>query len=152
MAPDPSPLEDNIMATLARELTHEYTRVRRSAIEHAEEMLKAGQYPYQVMVLLKNVTFADSSLSVRDKAQEVLNRYKEIYPEDEKPEQALPTIDVHCTLGHVSTFNKRDICSNLGRYWRRSILRDGIPYQELVLTCQTCGEHIVIDLDCAGFE
>ncbi len=152
MASDSELLESNILATLARELTHEYTRVRRSAVERAEEMLKLGQYPYQVIVLLQNVTFNDANQSVRDKAQEVLDRYKDVYPKDQKPEHGPPTFEIHCTLGHVSTFDKHDICSNLGRYWRRSVLRDGQPYQEIVLTCKTCGEHIVINIDCKGFE
>jgi len=147
----PSP-EDNILSTLARELKHEYTRVRRSAVERAGEMLKVGQYPVQVMNLLQTVALNDVNQSVQDMAQQVLDRYKETHPDKTKPDRGPATIEAHCSLGHANSFDKSDLCKNLGRYWRRSVLREGLPFQEVVLTCQTCGEDIIVDLDCEGYD
>jgi hypothetical protein len=149
---DSSSLEDNILGTLARELKHEYTRVRRNAVERAGEMLKVGQYPSQVMNLLQTVALSDSNLGVRDIAQQVLDKYKETFPIKTSPDRGPATIEVYCSLGHASSFDKRDLCKNLGRYWRRSVLREDLPFQEVVLTCQTCGEDIIVDLDCEGYD
>ena len=145
-------LEDNILGTLALELKHEYTRVRRSAVERADEMLKVGQYPGQVTNLLQTVAHNDSNQSVRDMAQQVLDRYKKTFPVKATPDRGPATIEVYCSLGHASSFDKRDLCKNLGRYWRQSVLREGLPFQEVVLTCQTCGEEIITDLDCEGYD
>jgi hypothetical protein len=29
-------------------------------------------------------------------------------------------------------------------------VREGLPFQEVVLTCQICGENIILTLDCEG--
>ena len=149
---DSSSHEDNILGTLARELRHEYTRVRRSAVEHADEMLKAGQYTGQVMNLLQTVSVSDPSSSVRGMAQQVMDKYKGTPQVKTAPDRGLAIIEAYCSLGHANSFDKRDLCKNLGRYWRRSVLREGVPFQEVVLTCQICGEDIYYDLDCEGFD
>jgi hypothetical protein len=151
-SPDASLHEANILGTLARELKHEYTRVRRNAVERAGEMLKAGQYPVEVMNLLQTVVVSDSNDSVRELAQQVLDKYKGAFGTRGVHDHGLATIDAFCSLGHANTFDKRDLCKNLGRYWRRSVLREGLPFQEVVLTCQTCGERIIVDLDCEGYD
>ncbi len=149
---NPSALEDNILGTLARELRHEYTRVRRSAIERASEMLRDRQYPIQVMNLLQTVALSDPNQSVRDQAQAVLEQYKDAFIDEMKPDRGPSTVQAFCSLGHASTFEKSELCKNLGRYWRRSVLREGLPFQEVVLTCQTCGERIIVELDCQGYD
>jgi hypothetical protein len=149
---DSSSLEANILGTLSRELTHEYTRVRRLAVDRAGEMLKAGQYPLQVKNLLQTVAFRDPSQSVRDMAQQVLDQYKGVVLPKPVSQAGQETIEVCCSIGHTSTFDKHDLYENLGRYWRRSVLHDDKPFQELVLTCQNCGEQIIIDLDFGSLD
>ncbi len=149
---DPSTLEDNILGTLAHDLKHEYTRVRRSAIERASEMLKSGQYSMQVVNLLQTVTVSDASQSVRDMAQQVLDQYKDISKSGQEPGFGMAAINTCCSLGHANTFDKSEICKNIGRYWRRSVVRDGQSLQEVVLTCKTCGEDLIVAIDCKDFD
>jgi hypothetical protein len=146
-ASDSSANETNILGTLSRELTHEYTRVRRSAVERASEMLQAGQYTLQVKNLLYTVVLRDPNQSVRDLAQQVLDRHKEVTPA--KPAYVVDQgiVLATCSIGHTSQFDKHDLYENLGRYWRRSVLHDDVPFQQLVLACQSCGEEIIVDID-----
>ena len=147
---DPISLEANILGTLSRELTHEYTRVRRGAVDRASEMLQAGQYPVQVKGLLQTVAFRDSSQSVRDLALQVLEKYKDVVATKPVPRAGQETVEITCSLGHTSKFDKHELYENLGRYWRRSVLINDEPFQELVLACQICGEKAIITLDCGN--
>jgi hypothetical protein len=139
--------EANILGTLSRELTHEYTRVRRSAVDRASEMLQAGQYTLQVKNMLQTVALRDTSQSVRDMAQHVLDLYNGTAAAKLVPKEDQGIVLVTCSIGHLNQFDKHELYENLGRYWRRSVLHDDVPFQQLVLACQTCGEEIIIDVD-----
>ncbi len=147
----PAPMEDNILGTLSRELNHEYVRVRRSAIDRARGMLVSAEFPDQVMALLKTVSVSDSNLSIRDQALQVLETFKDVYPEKQVTVQSLAVLDVHCSLGHANHFDKAEICNNLGEYWRRSVIRENLLFQEVNLPCQSCGEGMVVEINCDGF-
>lgn len=56
---------------------------------------------------------------------------------------------VRCENGHVSYFDKREVCrGNI----RKRVVRDGKTLDELRLRCESCGEWVVVEVDCEGYR
>jgi hypothetical protein len=63
--------------------------------------------------------------------------------------EAAHVFGVRCKNGHVSYFDKRDVCrSNI----RKRVVRNGKTLDELRLRCESCGEWIVVEVDCEGYR
>ena len=54
--------------------------------------------------------------------------------------------------GHVSYFDRRKICPPGGSVVRSVVRRDGKELDELLLKCKSCGEEVVVEVDCEGYK
>lgn len=57
---------------------------------------------------------------------------------------------VRCPDGHVSYFDKREVCRPQGLIKRT--IRDGKELDELLLACSTCNKPVVVEVDCEGYR
>ncbi len=105
--------------------THEYIRERKTALDLAAEMLKQGMRREEVLALLEYLAQNDLIMSVREKAEEVLQAAQ-------APALPLPIVSlsadesrhifgVRCKNGHVSYFDKRQVCSAHTKFTRSLI-------------------------------
>ena len=144
--------------------------VRREAIDRAEEMLEQGQHRKEVRALLEILASDDTITSVSDAAYEVIGRTKSTVPTlppqaNIVPQQAQNSslFTAVCGNGHISTFDKHDVCSHSGStIYRltddssggnttRSSKQASPRMEEVYLTCPTCGLNIYKKIDCAGY-
>lgn len=83
---------------------------------------------------------------MREKAQQVLAATPQKpapSPASSPQQDARHCFAVRCQKGHITTFDRREVCSQ-----RTEIMRG---LDELVLTCATCGIQMVVEVDCEGY-
>jgi hypothetical protein len=61
---------------------------------------------------------------------------------------------VRCEKGHVTYFDKREVCREDGSITRSIVYRDDRQLDALRLRCGTagCGEWVWVDVDCEGYK
>jgi hypothetical protein len=64
-------------------------------------------------------------------------------PAPVRPQDARHLFGVRCKNGHITTFDRRKVCSQ-----RTEIMRG---LDELILNCATCGVEMAVDVDCEGY-
>jgi len=138
--------------TIYEQATHEFIRERKAAIDRAAEMIKQGEHSENLLALLQYLAKHDLIMGVRDRAQEVL---------DAEAKQALPSpipqdsrhfFGVRCKNGHISSFDKRLVCSAYKEATRAVKERAGKKLDELWLKCTTCGVDVVAYVDCEDYR
>jgi hypothetical protein len=62
-------------------------------------------------------------------------------------------IGARCSKGHITYFDKRNICAHDGTFPRSRVQRADKDLDEMYLTCGTagCGEPLIIRVDCEGY-
>jgi hypothetical protein len=68
--------------------------------------------------------------------------------------EAAHIFGVRCSKGHVTYFDKREVCREDGSITRSIVYRDNRPLDALRLRCGTagCGEWVWVDVDCEGYK
>lgn len=151
----PSPHSTDALITLYEQATHDFIRERKAAIDQAAVLLTRSEHHEEVLALLSYLAQNDTIMSVREKAQEVIDaevqKIAPSIPPAFRPQDAQFIFGVRCKNGHLSYFDKRVVCA---AYKPVPRLLDpvGKPLDELHLTCDTCGEEIVAHVDCEGYR
>jgi hypothetical protein len=66
--------------------------------------------------------------------------------------EATHIFGVRCANGHITYFDKREVCRHDGNVNRSIVYRDNKPRDALHLRCNTCKEPIVVEVDCEGYK
>jgi hypothetical protein len=145
----PSARSTDPLHLLHEEATNTLIRVRRAAIAKAATMLTQEQYRDSVLLLLTYLAEYDQTTILQQEAGKVLRDYMPTQPFTD-PQAAL-MVGGRCEKGHISYYNKRDICQRYRRiaYAPRAGQRD-----ELIVACQTpdCLLKVVVHVDCGAFD
>ncbi len=143
------------LIVLAERAVHEYIRERKAAIEQAAEMLKRGEQREAVLAILEYLVCNDLMNGVREKTQEVLDadaRRAAPAPPVLRPGDSRHIFGVICKKGHVSYFDKRDVCKASVQVPRKLVQSADKELDELHLTCDTCGVEVIARVDCGGYR
>jgi len=136
------------LIVFAEHSAHEHIHLRKEAIAAAAEMLQHGEHRESVLAVLEYLALNDQMTSVREKAQEVLeSRVKKAPP---PPQQSRHSFGVKCRNGHITYFDKRDVCPKQEELMRKQIAGTGLD--ELDLPCRTCGLKVTVHIDCRGYR
>lgn len=143
----PAPGSTDPLLTLAEQAADQLIRVRKEAIDQAAALLQQGKNREEVLAILEYLARNDVMTGVREKAQAVLAATTQQQtvspPASTRPQDARHLFDVRCKNGHITTFDKRKVCSE-----RTEIMRG---LDELILPCATCSEKMAVDVDCEGY-
>ncbi len=143
----PAPDSTDSLLALGEQAAHQYMRVRKEAIDQAAAMLQRGEHSEEVLAILEYLARNDLMNGVREKAQEVLATATQQKPPSPpaptRPQDARHLFGVRCQNGHITTFDRRKVCSQ-----RKEIMRG---LDELILTCPACGVEMAVDVDCEGY-
>jgi hypothetical protein len=143
----PAPGCTDPLLALGEQAAHQYIRVRKEAIDQAAAILQQGEHREEVLVILDYLARNDLISSVRQKAQEVLKAAappKSVSSPVLMPQQeARHLFGVRCQNGHITTFDRREVCSE-----RKEVMRG---LDELILSCPTCSSKMAVDVDCEGY-
>jgi hypothetical protein len=139
------------LLTLGEQAAHQYLRVRKDAIDQAALMLQQGAHREEVLAILEYLAHNDLMTGVREKAQGVLTAATQqqnatpVAPT--RPQDARYWFGVRCKNGHVSSFDKRVVCTQ-----RTEVMRVMRGLDELLLTCPICQVEMAVDVDCEGYS
>ena len=128
---------------------------RKAAIDSAAQMLQRGEHREAVLALLEYIARRDPIMAVRDKAIAVLEAdAKKPAPPPPllRPEDSRHIIGVRCKqCGHITYFDKRQICSAQSHVVRGREERAGAQLDTLDLPCEKCGHLMPTHVDCEGY-
>jgi hypothetical protein len=147
----PAPDSADPYLTLCEQAAHQYIRVRKEAIEQATAMLQHGEHHEEVLAVLEYLAHNDLMNGVREQAQAVLDaeaRAGSVFPRASmRPQDSRHRFGARCKNGHVSYFDKREMCAA-----KRPLVRgEKAAPEELILHCTTCGVVMALDVDCEGY-
>ncbi len=151
----PVPDQRDELLALGEQAAHPHIRERKAAIEQAAQMLQRGEHREEVLTILEYLARNDLIHSVQEKARGVLHAATQQQPST-SPASTRPDarhcFAVRCKNGHVTTFDRREVCSQrtevLRALQRKEIMRG---LDELVLTCPQCGVKMAVEVDCEGY-
>jgi hypothetical protein len=143
----PAPGSTDPLLTLGEQAAHTSIHMRRAAIDHAVAMLQRGEHREAVLAILEYLARNDLMNGVREKAQGVLATARQQNmaspPPPARSQDARHLFDVRCQNGHITTFDRRQVCAQ-----RTEIMRG---LDELILTCPACHIEMAVDVDCEGY-
>jgi hypothetical protein len=145
------PTSDDL-GRLRTRLQHAHIRERRQAIAEAKALLAAGPRDRAfILNLLAAVARDDIAPSIRQEAQAVLDAESKA-PAPYPAAEAQHFFSVQCPhCRHVHYFDKRRVCGAAGVV-KRSVRRDGVALDELILTCEQCRRTFTHAVDCEGYK
>ena len=120
-------------------------------------MLKRNEHREAVLALLEYMARNDIMMGVRDKAQEVLDadaKKAPLPPSFLRPGDSRHMFGVRCKNGHVTYFDKREVCVAHSLVPRDMAKRAGVELDELHLKCEhpDCGAEVVARVDCREYR
>jgi TIR domain len=140
------------LIVLCEKAAHEFIRMRKEDIDQAADMLKRDEQREAVLAILDYLAHNDLMMGVREKAQEALDAdAKKVTTPAFRPEDSRHIIGVRCKNGHITSFDKRRICSDEVTIVR-SVQRAGLELDERDLTCGECGVAVKVHVDCRGYR
>jgi TIR domain len=152
----PTPQSTDPLIKLYDQAAHEFIRERKAAIDVAAEMLKRNEHREAVLALLEYMARNDMMMGVRDKAQEVLDAdaKKASPPSFLRPGDSRHMFGVRCKNGHVTYFDKREVCGAHSLVPRDMAKSAGVELDELHLKCEhpDCGAEVVARVDCREYR
>jgi hypothetical protein len=145
--------ENEKLDQLKEMLSSELIRKRRAGIAMAVEMLASNLHWKDVRILLEDMAKNDLIGTVREDAQYALDE-DDARRNPKKSASADYVFSARCPNGHVSYYDKREICPKSGIGHRRVVIRDGRESDEILLKCKTrgCGEEFAVEVDCEGYK
>ena len=150
----PSASEDALLK-LEEQAAHQYIRERKEAIDAAAAMLQRGEQREAVLAMLEYLAHNDLMDGVRVKAREALAPYTKQAAASPAPANARDsrhTFGVRCKNGHVSYFDRREVCSAHTKFPRETRQSAGQELDELLLKCETCGVEVAARVDCSKYR
>ncbi len=150
----PSASEDPLLK-LAEQAAHQYIRERKAAIDAAAAMLQRDEQREAVLAMLEYLAHNDLMDGVREKAREALAPYTKQAAASPAPSAAgasRHTFGVRCKNGHVSYFDRREVCSAHTKFPRETRQSAGQELDELLLKCETCGVEVAARVDCGKYR
>ncbi len=150
----PSTSEDALLK-LAEQAAHSYVRERKEAIDAGVAMLQRGEQREAVLAILEYLAHNDLMDGVREKAREALGQYTRQAAAAPAPSRATDsrhTFGVRCKNGHVSYFDRREVCSAHTTFPRETRQSAGQELDELLLKCETCGVEVAARVDCGKYR
>ncbi|MSP14407.1 MAG: toll/interleukin-1 receptor domain-containing protein [Chloroflexi bacterium] len=152
----PAPDSQDGLVVLLGQLSHAHIAVRKAGIDRAAQMLQRGEHRQEVLALLEELAQKDLMRGVQEKAQAVREaeaRRGENPPRPAvSPDESRHIIGARCRNGHVSYFDKRQICPPSSTFPRTILRRGGVDLDKMSLECQECGEELVVRVDCEGYK
>lgn len=149
----PPPTDDNLLNTLLLQSSHEYIRERKAAIQQAAELLERGEHREPILAVLEDIARNDLMQGVREMAQAVLDaeatRQQPMIRPSPEPRHVF---GVRCPSGHVTYFDKREVCPSSGMVVRNVVERTDLRLDELYLKCKACGADVTPRVDCEGYK
>lgn len=146
----PSASEDPLLK-LEEQAAHQYIRERKAAIDAAAGMLQRGEQREAVLAMLEYLARNDLMDGVREKAREALAPYTK-QPAASPAADSRHTFGVRCKNGHVTYFDRRDVCSAHTKFPRETRQSAGQELDELLLQCETCGVEVATRVDCSKYR
>ena len=150
----PSASEDPLLK-LEEQAAHQYIRERKAAIDVAAGMLQRGEQHEAVLAVLEYLAHNDLMDGVRARAREALAPYTQQTTASPAPPPAgdsRHTFGVRCKNGHVSYFDRREVCSAHTKFPRETRQSVGQELDELLLKCETCGVEVAARVDCSKYR
>jgi len=146
----------NAPLTLAEQAAHQYSHVRKEAIAQAATMLQQGEYREEVLAILEYLVHNDLMNGVREKAQDVLTAAAQSHVSRQtsaRPQDARHQFDVRCKQGHITRFDRRDVCAQKQKVARELNRQEESirGLDQLILPCPICGSKMAVDVDCEGY-
>jgi len=141
--------EPDELQALAAQLKAKHIRDRQAAIQRASELLARDERRQEVRALLQEVAQDDAFGIVRDAAQKALDAdersHRERYGALGRDAQHM--FGVRCPKGHITYFDKREVCGS-----QRWIVRSTDQLDVLRLPCGACDEVMEVEVDCEGYK
>lgn len=154
LPPDfPRPDSTDTLTKLCELAAHEFIRKRKEAIDQAAEMLRKNEHREAVLAILEYLGHHDLMTGVRERAQEVLDAdaKKDTSPPS-PPTDSRHTFGARCRNGHITYFDKRQVCPASSHVMRDLMERAGKKLDALYLKCGECGEEMIVHVDCEGYK
>jgi hypothetical protein len=149
----PPPDSADPLITLAQLAASDRLTERKAAVQQAKAMLQRNEHRLEVLAILAYLAQDDPMIGVRETAKEALDADARRQQTPQDPSLLVPLsantdamIGVRCKkCGNVAYFNKHRICKE-----SRPVMRGG--KDELKLKCSTCGETMMVQVDCEGYK
>jgi TIR domain len=149
------PAHDSVdpLITLAQLAASTRQAERKAAVQQAMAMLQHNEHRLEVLAILAYLAQDDPMIGVRELAKEALDADARRQQTPQPPPLLAPSLDntdamigVRCKkCSHVTYFNKHRICKE-----SRPVMRGG--KDKLKLKCGTCGETMMVQVDCEGYK
>ena len=147
----PPPQADGAVTVVREQLSHEYIRVRKQAIERSVELLESDEHRQELLAALDHIARKDLIIIVREAAQAVLDAQAKAMPAP--ADESRHIFGVRCAwCGSVTYFDKRKVCPASGTIERKVVDAAGKELDELYLKCEHCGEQMQARVDCEGYK
>lgn len=145
----PPPDQDDLLLAL---LTNELIATRKQGIAEASQQLQRGERVEQNLALLEDLARNDQFDTVRHAARAALAATQPA-PQVARARETQHMVGVRCANGHISYFDRREICRAQGTL-HRSVERAGKTLDELILECTHpgCGAELKARIDCEGYR
>jgi hypothetical protein len=144
---------DDFFEEIKKQLKHPFIRIRRAAINNLAERLQDPAYRKEGIKLLEESARKEKASILRELAQAHLDEDTRRYPEFHPGEGKEHIIGVKCPSCHGTTyFDKRVVCTEKSYFYRKLRIEGKTTFKELLLTCEHCGEKMIIRIDCEGYS
>lgn len=124
---------------------------RKQGIQRAAGEIMGGTRREELLAHMDDLARADLMPGVRSAAQAVVD---EARPKDAVVDNTASRhiFGARCPNGHVTYFDKRNVCPAHGTVERTTVDLAGKALDELLLNCGTCHEQVVVRVDCEGYR
>ncbi|MBX0330683.1 toll/interleukin-1 receptor domain-containing protein [Oscillochloris sp. ZM17-4] len=146
----PPAAQDDLLLNL---LTHEYIREQKRGIAEAVALIQRGERREELLATLEDMARHSLYGTVAEAAQQALDSLSGQVAQEAPPAESRHTFGVRCPRGHVSWYDKREVCPADGRIARSAVRKAEQDLTELMLPCRTagCPETVVVQVDCEGY-
>ncbi|MBP1466197.1 toll/interleukin-1 receptor domain-containing protein [Candidatus Chloroploca sp. M-50] len=146
----PPPEQDDLLLAL---LSHEYIREQKRGIAEAVTLIQRGERREELLAMLEDLARHSLYNTVAAEAQQALASLSGQPAPEAPPAASRHTFGVRCPKGHVSWYDKREVCPASGTIPRSTVRKAGQDLDELLLPCRTagCTETVVVRVDCEGY-
>lgn len=153
----PSFVGEDSLLRLAEQAAHQYIRERKAAVDAASAMLQhlpSGRQREAVLAILEYLAHNDLMDGVREKAREALMPYTKqaASPTPSDARESRHTFGVRCKHGHVSYFDRSEVCTAYAKFPREIRQSAGQELDEVLLKCDTCGVEVAARIDCSKYR
>jgi hypothetical protein len=142
--------QDDLLLSL---LNHEYIREQKRGIAEAVALIQRGERREELLAVLEDLARHNLYGTVAAAAQQALDSLSGQVAQETPPADSRHTFGVRCPKGHVSWYDKREVCPADGKVARSAVRKAEQDLTELMLPCRTagCPETVVVQVDCEGY-